>query len=148
MERQQAAPLAEYRTEFGVPDEAIDENGHVNNVRYVQWMQDLAVAHWEGVGGKGINARQGCTWVARRHQIEYLRPAYAGDRIEAVTWVADIGRVRSRRCYAFRRLDDGELLARGETQWVFVDAESGRPRMIPESVQEVLPVSEKGSQNR
>ena len=31
--------------ELVVPDTAIDANGHVNNVQYVQWMQDAAIAH-------------------------------------------------------------------------------------------------------
>lgn len=137
----EVAPLPVYRITFCVPEEAIDENGHVNNVRYVQWMQDLAVEHWKRIGGVVLNEELGCTWVARSHRIEYLRPAYAGDTIEAVTWVADIGRVRSRRCYAFRRVAEDSVLARGETQWVFVDSGSGRPRTIPASVEEVLPVS-------
>ena len=42
-----------YTYEFTVPDEAVDENGHVNNVMYVQWMQDAAVRHYEAMGGVG-----------------------------------------------------------------------------------------------
>ena len=36
-------PLFRYR--FVVPDEAVDGNRHVNNVAYVQWMQDVAIRH-------------------------------------------------------------------------------------------------------
>ena len=129
------------RRSFTVSEEAIDENGHVNNVRYVQWMQDLAVEHWNAVGGAEVNEAEGCTWVARSHHIEYLRPAYAGDTLEALTWVSGIARVRSTRRYAFRRLEDGQLLARGETEWVFLRVGTGRPGAIPESVHNRLPVS-------
>lgn len=129
-----------FRLEIGVTKAVIDENGHVNNVRYVQWMQDLAVAHWDALGGRAINRETGCTWVARSHHIEFLAPALEGDVIEAFTWVSTFRRVRSQRCYAFRRVRDQRILARGETDWVFVDRETGRPRQIPEEVTTLLPL--------
>ena len=135
-------PLPVYRREFTVPPEAIDRNGHVNNVEYVKWMQDLAVKHWNTVGGQAVNEENGATWVARSHHIEYLQPAFEGDRIEAVTWVNTMRRVRSMRKYAFRRMDDNKLIARGETDWVFVDVQTGRPKSIPQSVHGILPLSE------
>lgn len=142
MSEEPKSPLAMYRREFTVPPEAIDKNGHVNNVEYVKWMQDLAIRHWYTVGGEDVNEENGATWVARSHHIEYLLPAFEGDRIEAVTWVNNMRRVRSMRKYAFRRLDDNKLIARGETDWVFVDVQTGRPRSIPESVHDILPLSE------
>ena len=137
-----------YRARFTVPEAVIDENGHVNNVAYVQWMQDVAVRHWERVGGMAVNAALGASWVARAHRIEYLAPAYAGDPVEALTWVADIGRVRSTRKYAFRRASDGVLLARGETEWVFVNASTGSPRAIPKEIPGILPVAADPLQTR
>ena len=142
MSEEPKLPLPVYRKEFTVPPEAIDRNGHVNNVEYVKWMQDLAVTHWNTVGGQAVNEENGATWVARSHHIEYLRPAFEGDRIEAVTWVNNMRRVRSMRKYAFRRLDNDQLIARGETDWVFVDVETGRPKSVPESVHAILPLSE------
>ncbi len=127
-----------YCQEFTVPAEAIDGNGHVNNVAYVQWMQDLAVRHFEALGGMEAMRVSGGTWVVRSHRIEYLCPAHAGERVRAETWVVDCGRVRSHRRYRFTRLADGALLARGETEWVFVDARTGRPRSIPEAVRRVF----------
>lgn len=120
--------------EFEVPAEAVDENGHVNNVMYVQWMQDAAVRHYEGMGGTGPTQALGATWVVRSHSIEYLRPAYAGERICVQTWVANLRRVRSLRRYRFLRVTDEALLVRGETYWVFVDAHNGAPRAIPAQV--------------
>jgi acyl-CoA thioester hydrolase len=123
-----------FRHRFTVPDDAIDGNGHVNNVVYLQWMQDVATRHAETVGGTAAAHAVGGTWVVRSHQVEYLSPAYAGDGIEAVTWVADMHHVRSRRQYRFVRFADGKLIARGGTDWVFVAADTGRPCAIPESV--------------
>ena len=142
MESAEQQEAGVYRWVFTVPDTAIDENGHVNNVRYVHWMQDLAVRHWRSVGGEAVNTANQATWVARSHHIEYRRPAFAGDTIEALTWVDNMRKVHSVRKYTFTRQEDGALLAKGETDWVFVDSVSGRPRAIPESVPEILPIAE------
>ena len=123
-----------------VPQTAIDENGHVNNVHYVQWMQDVAVRHYESIGGVPPTQAIGATWVVRSHTIEYLKPAFAGDEIEIHTWVATLRRVRSLRRYEFIRALDGKLLAKGETDWVFVDVRSGYPVAIPENIAALFPV--------
>jgi acyl-CoA thioester hydrolase len=120
--------------EFTVPDSAVDQNGHVNNVMYVGWMQEAAVRHYEAMGGTGPMQALGATWVVRSHLVEYLRPAFAGERLAVQTWVVDLRRVRSLRRYRFLRAEDAEVLVRGETQWVFVDAASGVPRAIPPEV--------------
>lgn len=73
----------------------------------------------------------GTTWVARSHFIEYLRPAFAGDRITVHTWVSGMSERSSPRRYLFSREGDRRFLARAETQWVYVDLASGRPRRIP-----------------
>jgi acyl-CoA thioester hydrolase len=125
---------------FVVPQDAIDENGHVNNVHYVQWMQDVAVRHYEFIGGVPPMQALGATWVVRSHHIEYLAPAFAGDEIEIRTWVVNVRRVRSLRRYEFVRKSDGRLLSRGETDWVFVNAVSGRPLAIPEEVVHLFPL--------
>jgi acyl-CoA thioester hydrolase len=120
-----------------IPVSAIDENGHVNNVTYVQWMQDIAVEHYATAGGVTAQG-QNATWVVREHKVEYLRPAFAGQEIEIRTWVEDARRVRSLRKYEFVRKSDSSLLVRGETDWVFVDASTGRPLPIPKTVISLL----------
>lgn len=126
-----------YTRSFIIPSSAIDENGHVNNVAYVQWMQDIAVEHYASIGG--ITAQgQDATWVVREHKIEYFLPAFAGEEIEIKTWVENIRRVRSLRKYEFVRKSDGRVLVRGETDWVFVDIKTGTPRAIPEEVSKVF----------
>ena len=123
-----------YPFEFTIPPEAVDENGHVNNVMYVQWMQDAAVRHYEAMGGREPTQSIGATWVVRSHTVEYLRPAFAGEQIHVLTWVVNMRRVRSVRRYRFERVSDGEILVRGETDWVFVDAATGRPRAVPPEI--------------
>ncbi len=114
---------------------AIDANGHANNVEFLRWMQDAATSHSDAVGCTTATRAAGASWVVRSHHIEYLRPAFAGDGIEVRTWVANFRRVLSLRKYEFVRQGDGTVLARGETDWVFVDVLSGRPRSIPQEIQ-------------
>jgi acyl-CoA thioester hydrolase len=120
---------------FTIPTAANDLNNHVNNVMYVQWMQEVATLHSDFQGCsyescQSINA----AWVVRSHQIEYLRPALAGDKIEIQTWVCNLRRTRSLRRYRFLRSCDQTLLARAETDWVFVNTVTGRPMSVPAEV--------------
>ena len=120
---------------FIVPSEANDLNGHVNNVAYVQWMQDVATLHSDGVGCTFESCQQlGGAWVVRSHQIEYLRPVRAGDEIEIQTWVCNLKRTRSLRRYRFLNSADQSVLARAETDWVFINTTTGRPMSIPQEV--------------
>lgn len=123
-----------YSYSFVVPESAVDENGHVNNVMYVQWMQDAAVRHYEAMGGTEPTQAIGATWVVRSHLVEYLSPAFAGEHIQVLTWVANMRRVRSLRRYRFIRAANEQLLVRGETDWVFIDAKNGSPRAITAEV--------------
>ena len=120
-----------YRLVITVSPSVVDQNRHVNNVAYVQWMQDVAIEHSTAVGCSRVTEELGAAWFARMHRIEYLSPAFAGDVIEAQTWVADFRKVRTLRRYRFVRPADGKVLAQGETDWVLVDAKTGRPRSIP-----------------
>lgn len=124
-----------------VPASAMDANGHANNVEFVRWMQEAAVAHADAAGCTAATTAAGATWVARSHQIEYLRPAFPGDKIEVQTWVADFRRAFSLRKYEFVRPSDQMLLARGETDWVFVDTSTGRPKSIPPPIAAIFQVS-------
>lgn len=129
-----------YSKTIAIPKSAIDGNGHVNNVAYVQWVQDIAVEHYASIGG--IEAQgPDATWVIREHRIEYFLPAFEGEEIEVRTWVENIRRVRSLRKYEFVRKSDGKVLVKGETDWVFVDAKTGTPRAVPENVSKVFELS-------
>jgi acyl-CoA thioester hydrolase len=132
-----------FKHEIQVTGDMVDGNGHVNNVVYIQWMQDSAIHHAQASGCNDVTSALGATWVARTHRIEYLRPAFAGDAITAVTWVENFRKVRSLRKYVFVRAGDQAVIARAETDWVFIDAKTGKPRTIPDEVKKALPVNEK-----
>lgn len=128
-------PAAVYSKRFEVPARAIDLQGHVSNLAYVAWMQDVAIEHSAARGWPMTRYLEiGAGWVVRSHYIEYLRPAFRGDPIAAHTWVPRFDQRATPRRYLFVRENDRRILARAETQWVFVDLTTGRRRSLPEEL--------------
>jgi acyl-CoA thioester hydrolase len=106
----------------------IDEIGHVNNVTYLRWVQDAAVAHWRALASAADQAA--LVWVVVRHEIDYARPAYLGDEIIARTWVGAAGRIRFERHTELLRAADRRLLAKARTLWCPIDAQTGKPASV------------------
>lgn len=117
---------------FAVRYDECDPYGHVNHVSYLRYMQDAAFAASAAAGYDFARYREiNRTWLVRETDIEYLRPLLYGDHVIVKTWVEDFRRVRSRRAYELRRAADGEMVARAQTEWVFLEAERLRPATIP-----------------
>ena len=128
-----------------VAAEEIDGLGHANNVVYVEWMQAAALAHSAALGWTTErHHRLGIGWVVRSHQIEYLLPAYVDQQIVVRTWVAEMKKVTSRRCYQIVRLSDDAILAQAETQWAFISYSTGQPMRIPDEIAAVFSAQNKG----
>jgi acyl-CoA thioester hydrolase len=110
----------------------IDELGHVNNAVWVQWIQQVAVAHWEAMADPAH--RNAYYWVVVRHEIDYLRAAHAGDLITGRTWVGDAPQgARFDRFVEFTG-SDGKACVRAKTQWAIIDKALGRPIRVPPEV--------------
>ncbi len=127
-----------------VKPEHIDTLGHVNNVVYMHWMQDVATAHIEALG-LGLEQYQQLqhAMVAVEHQVQYRKAAFLGDEIILRTWLYDINALYSFRQYAFYRAKDQSLLFVGNTKWACIELASGRPkRMSPTFLQAYQPISE------
>jgi len=124
-----------FEYELTVTRKSIDENQHANNVRFVQWMQDAAVAHSNALGWtlseyEKINA----AWIVRRHEIDYFNPAFLGDIVIVRTWVKNFRRIRCARCYEIVEKREEKCLAQASTVWVFWDTAANRPKVIPEAM--------------
>ena len=112
--------------------EDIDELGHVNNAVWVQWIQEVAVAHWEAVSDPAHH--EAYFWVIVRHEIDYLRPAFAGDLLTARTWVGEAPKgARFDRHMEFTGAD-GKVRVRARTLWAVIDKAAGRPIRVPPEV--------------
>lgn len=119
-----------YPVEVGAGD--IDGQGHVNNAIYVRWMDGAAMAHSCAVGyDREAYQRLGSSFVVRRHEIDYLASAYAGDRVVVATWPCAMERFTAYRRHQIVRLSDGATLVRALTTWIFRDRATGRPRRMP-----------------
>ncbi len=117
-----------YTLALRVPDADIDRQGHVNNVAFVRYIQDVAVAHWTAVAPDAVRAA--FTWVVRRHELEYLRPAFPGEELLLRTWVGEPSGATWERFTEVLRAGEDRPLVTARTVWVLLDAASGRPRRV------------------
>lgn len=121
-----SSPIFEHGIRVRAAD--IDGQGHVNNVVYLRYAQDAAVAHWKSTAPMEI--RESLSWVTRRHEIDYLRPAFLDDDLIARTWIESISGASMERRIDIVRPADAALLIRVLTHWVAVDPKTHRPRRI------------------
>jgi acyl-CoA thioester hydrolase len=121
-----------------VAPEDIDELNHVNNIVYLRYVQDAAIGHWKTVPQEIASQ---IIWMARRHEIDYLKQAFLGEELVAKTWVDDFVGVKSIRHCEIMRGED--ILARSVTHWISLDAQTLRPKRITEEiVMQFFPESE------
>lgn len=118
-----------FRLTFEPTPDDIDENGHVNNVVYLRWAQDMGVAHWKSLAPPDALATW--AWVALRHEIDYRRALLPGETAQGRTWVS--GAAEGPRFDRFIRIDgpDGQMCAQVRTTWVLIEQATGRPRRVP-----------------
>jgi acyl-CoA thioester hydrolase len=121
-----------FEMELVAGPEHIDELGHVNNAVWVQWMERVAVAHWDS--GADPAHREAYVWVVVRHEIDYLRPAFEGDRIVARTWVGEAPKGAKFDRHLEFTGSDGRVCVRARTDWAIIDKAAGRPIRVPSEV--------------
>ena len=118
----------------------IDNMQHVNNVTYVRWVQDAAVAHWRAAATPA--EQQKWLWVVIRHEIDYKAQAVLGDDIIAKTWVGEARGLKFQRHTEIFRESDGTLLAKALSTWCPVDAQTKRPAMVTDEVRRRFSIPE------
>ena len=118
-----------YEVPLAVQPEDIDEQGHVNNVVYLRWVQEAATAHWMARATPEELVRW--MWVVKRHEIDYISPALPGDVLVARTWLGEMRGARFDRYVEILRGTDNELLAKAKTTWVLLDAAAQRVARVP-----------------
>ncbi|HPF36060.1 MAG TPA: thioesterase family protein [Candidatus Krumholzibacteria bacterium] len=125
-------PENAYEIRIPVTPDDIDRLGHVNNVVYLRWVQDAAVAHW--LAAASPEMQKGLIWVVARHEIDYRHPAMPDDVVLAATWVGAASRRAFERHTEIRRERDGRVLAQARTVWCPISLETGRPTDVDEAV--------------
>lgn len=121
-----------YEHLIDVVEADIDGNGHVNNVVYVRWIQEATAAHWRASSTPDQSAAW--AWMVLRHEIDYVKAAFAGDKVIARTWVGDDKGVRWERFVEIVRPADGAVLVRARSVWCALDRATLRPRRVDAAV--------------
>lgn len=106
----------------------IDQFGHVNNIIYLRWVQDVAAAHWTTVVPP--SDREKFQWVVVCHEIDYKQAAFLGDEIIARTWVGNARRIRFERHTEILRARDRTVLAKAVTLWCPIDIDTGQITVV------------------
>ncbi len=152
----------DYLAHVRVRHHELDPLGHVNNAAYLNYLEQAAIDHAAAAGFPADHLRDtyGALFIARRHELDYLRPALAANRLLVATWAVSFGGAQALRAYEITRLppDDpaadpprdallppdaipanrGEILVRARTLWAFVDVQTGRPRRLPPELRDAF----------
>jgi acyl-CoA thioester hydrolase len=125
-----------YQADIIVRHADLDELNHVNNVVYLQWVQDVAAAHWKSLASKEILTKY--FWVALRHEIDYHSPAFLHDELIAKTWVVDYQGAKSTRIVQLIRKQDDWLLTETKTTWCLMSHQNRKPSRIGDEIRNVF----------
>lgn len=118
-----------------LPDD-IDDLGHVNNVVYLRWVQDVARGHWAHAAAAADRER--LAWVVTRHELDYRAAAFLGDALIGKTWIGTTTPVTCERFVEIRRPRDDRLLVASRSIWVPVERVTGKLKRLDPSVLEPL----------
>jgi acyl-ACP thioesterase len=86
-------------------------------------------AHQRGFGLEEI-LHDGVTWVLSRLSMEIYRYPVPNDDISVETWIEDVGRFFTQRCFRFAG-NDGSTIGYARSIWAAINIESRRPVDIP-----------------
>jgi acyl-CoA thioester hydrolase len=111
---------------IGIVADDIDFMGHVNNARYLNWVQDAVLAHWNSLAPPDAVAKY--LWVALKHEITYRKPAFLDDQVMASVVLEKVQGARSFYQTLIKRGED--VLAEVKSSWCCIDAETLRPARI------------------
>ncbi|MCG9973274.1 acyl-CoA thioesterase [Christiangramia crocea] len=125
-----------YEKKLIVQKQHLDKQDHVNNVQYVQWVQDVAEEHWKKRATQEQLKKY--IWVVVRHEINYKKEAFLGDNISLQTYVGKATHVTSIRHVLIKNSDTDKLLAEAKTSWCLLDASTKKPSKISEELKRVF----------
>ncbi len=128
--------LNSYSIVIRVSEEHLDDMDHVNNVVYLQWVQDAAEAHWLHKVDKDL--LKNTAWVVSRHEIDYKKPALLNDELVVTTWVEKAQGVTTHRNTEIHNRTTGDLLIRAKTIWCFIDPKTKRPARLTDAIKKLF----------
>jgi len=162
-------PKNAFRLPVRVRFHECDPLGHVNNAVYLHYLEQAAIDHATTVGWSQpvLEHEVGGVFVARRHEIDYLRSAVEGDLLEVMTWAETMGLASALRRYVIRKVangdepgspglintpnipdfESGDVVVKAQTRWALVRRDTGRPMPVPRRVIDSFVESGQGDSN-
>ena len=117
-----------------VSESDIDTLNHVNNITYLQWVQNAAQKHWAILSNSEID--ENYVWVVIRHEIDYFLPAILNDKITVSTYIGDSYGVKSELFVKIKKGD--KILAKAKTIWCLLDKNTMKPVKVPSEIMAIL----------
>lgn len=121
-----------YKKIIVVQREHLDAVNHVNNVVYVEWMQEIAREHWNKYASAVLQDE--VMWMIKRHEIDYYHQAFLNDELEMETWTGDYTNVTWKRHYSIKRLSDGKKIIESVSVWIPLNSKTLRPRRVDDEL--------------
>jgi acyl-CoA thioester hydrolase len=109
----------------------LDMQRHVNNCTYMSYMQTAALENGAAIGWSAQKILKQYVLAMSFSHVQYQRQAAIGDELEITSYLSDIGSASLSRHDTISLMSSGATLARGHSRWVWLDAESLKPRRIP-----------------
>lgn len=117
---------------FTAQAQHIDVMGHVNNAVWVQWMEEIATAHWEADAAPEHVAAY--ARVVTRHEIDYCGNIAVGESVTAETTIPEgPSGARFDRLVVFRNAT-GKAIVSARSTWAMIDRATGRIMRVPADV--------------
>jgi len=111
----------------------LDPSGNVSPANYLRYIVETAWDWGTAIGwGEKYSEDPDVLWLLRESEIRFLKPLRHNDVFDLSIWLVNWQRVRGTRCFELIRKEDGEIIAQGTQQIVYVDAKTGRPTNMPE----------------
>jgi acyl-CoA thioester hydrolase len=121
-----------FESEIVVKQSDLDELNHVNNIRYVEWVQDIAKRHW--LKNATSNILENFFWVMTNHCIAYKNEAFLGDKLMLKTYIKTNEIAISTRIVEITNKHSNVLIAKSETKWCLLSTKSKRPVRITKEI--------------
>jgi acyl-CoA thioester hydrolase len=110
----------------------IDFNGHVNNIVYIRWLEDMRMVGFETIVPIKSCIEQGQLPVLIRTDIRYRRAVKMFDEPEGLLWVSRY--TRTTFTIEAEILVAGECYADATQTGVFLNAKTGKPVRLPKAM--------------
>ncbi|MEM7146570.1 MAG: thioesterase family protein [Verrucomicrobiota bacterium] len=131
-----------FETEMAVRPDDIDMNRHVHNSRYLDYVLAARFDQMKRCYGVAMEdfLERGFSWFVKTAHVEHKRPLHLGDGIVVRTRMRTIGRREVTVDFEIVNRETERVSAEGWFAYLFVDAETGKPRTIPDDIREAYSV--------